>query len=449
MSHPNYLWPQLATPEGYGGAHHVNHDHSITVLPGALFGFNNYDDGAAINAAFGKLPQVVAGGGQQGAATATVGTVRLGPYPYNLITGIVKPASANLLGQGPGTQLNAAKAGITCLYTHSLVKPGQQFGNPAILTMGRIADLIIDGTLAGANATGLDMGDGWGHTVDNVAIQNFTGSGALGMYFNNQEFWSEKINLNHMTFSNNTKAATFDSTVSPADISHEYNLFDFCIIAQAGQDGITLTSSVGGTGVNWGGVHMVIRGNMSSQSSLGIAQSLALIKLLNGARIYQGTIRTKVEGNNGGGTPGGSNYPYFIFSDGTGYIKQCGGHLCHSLGNSAFNSVLNGAEFTYIGGIAGDPDLSQSFSDGVSGTQTTQPSVPATTVAYPNFGPNMVVSVVANAGGTCAVAINNSGTVTIPAGQISSFFLNAGGSIKLTYASAPTWEWQTASQMLN
>ena len=449
MSFPQYHWPSFASPEGYGGAHITNEDHSITVLPGALRGLKNYDDGAAINAAFGKLPQVVATGGQQGAATATVGTVRLGPYPYNLITGIVKPASANLLGQGPGTQLNAAKAGITCLYTHSLVRPGQQFGNPAILTMGRIADMVIDGTLAGANAIGLDMGDGWGHTLDNVAIQNFTGSGAQGLYFNNAQFWSEKINLNHLTLSNNTTAATFDTTVSPADVSHEYNLIDICLFAQAGQQGLVLTNSVAGTGVNWGGVHLTYRGNMSSQSSLAIAQSLAFLTLLNGARLYQGTIKGKIEGNNGSGTPGGSNYPYFIFSDGNSYVKQSGGHICHSIGNSAFNSVLNGAEFSFHGGIAGDPDLAQSFSNGTNGTQTTQPAVPATTVAYPNYGPDMQVSVVANAGGTCAVAINNSGTVTIPAGQISTFFLNAGGSIKLTYTSAPTWEWQSACQMIN
>lgn len=449
MTIPQYHWPSFASPEGYGGAHIVNEDHSLTVLPGWLRGAVNYDDGAAINAAFSKLPQVATTGAQTGPASATVGSVRLGPYAYNCITGVVKPAMANLLGQGPGTILQAATPGVTVLYTHSLVHPGQQFGHPAIFQMGRITDLVIDGTLAGANAIGLDIGDGWRHSLSNVAIQNFTGTGAMGMYFVNRQFWCEKWNFDNLTLSNNAIAATFDTLLTtPEDISQEYNLLDVCLIAQAGQQGLVLTSSVG-TGVNWGGVHLTYRGNMSSQSSLAIAESLAFLTLLNGARIYQGTIKGKIEGNNGGGTPGGSNYPYFISSDGTGYIKQCGGHIAHSIGNSNANSNLNGAEFSFHGGIAGDPDLAQAFPSAGGGTQTGQPSVPATTVAYANTGPDFQVTVIANAGGTCAVAINNSGTVTLPAGALSTFYVNAGGSIKLTYSSAPTWVWQSAAQMSN
>jgi hypothetical protein len=356
---------------------------------------------------------------------------------------------ANLLGQGPGTILRAATPGMTVLFTHSLVHPGQQFGHPAIFQMGKITDLVIDGTLAGANAIGLDIGDGWRHSLSNVAIQNFAGTGALGMYFVNRQFWCEKWNFDNLTLSNNTTAAIFDSLLTTPDISHEYNILDVSLFAQAGQQGLVLTNSAAGTGVNWGGFKLHYRGNMSAQSSLGIAESLAFLTLLNGARLYQTTFDGKIEGNNGGGTPGGSNYPYFISSDGSSYIKECGGHIAHSIGNSNANSVLNGAEFSFHGGIAGDPDLAQSFPSAGGGTQTGQPTVSASTVAYANTGPDFQVTVIANAGGTCAVAINNSGTVTLPASALSTFYVNAGGSIKLTYSSAPTWVWQSAAQMSN
>jgi hypothetical protein len=296
------------------------------------------------------------------------------------------------------------------------------------------------------------VGDGWGHTFRNVVIQNFAGSGAQGLYFVNREFWSEKITFDHLTLSNCTTAATFDTLVTgPPDVSQEYDNWDISLFAQAGQQGLVFTNSISGTGVNWGGCVLRYRGNMSSQSSLAIAESLAFINLLNGARLYQSYIIGKIEGNNGGGTPGGSNYPYFILSDGTGYVEECGGHICHSLGNSNGNSNLNGAEFSFAGKIAGDPQLSQAFPSASGGTQSGQPSVPATTVGYANTGPDFNVIITAAAGGTCAVAVNNSGTYTLPASGIASFFVNGGGSIKLTYSAgnAPTWLWQSASQMQN
>lgn len=446
------MFPGWSAPEGYGNSWIRNDDHSISVLPGWVVGAPpGFDDGAAINAAYARLPAMVTTGAQTGPNSATVGTVRLGPYQYNLYTGVVKPACANLVGQGPGTILAPQVPGLTALFTHSLVHPGQQFGNPAIFTMGKTEDVTIDGTLAGANAIGLDIGDGWGHTTRNLAIKNFAGTNSLGMYFVNRQFWCEKFTMDHLTLSNNTTAAIFDTLLTtPEDISQEYNLLDVSLFAQAGQQGLVLTSSVG-TGVNWGGFKLHYRGNMSSQSSLAIAESLAFLTLLNGARLYQTVFEGKIEGNNGGGTPGGSNYPYFISSDGNSYVKQCGGHIAHSLGNATANSNLNGAEFGFGGKIAGDPDLAQAFPTAGGGTSGSQPGVPATTVPFNNTGPDFSVTVTAGAGGSCAVAVNNSGTVTLPASELSNFYVNSGGTIKLTYAggATPSWVWQSAAQMSN
>jgi hypothetical protein len=446
---PQYLFPPWSAPEGEGNSWIRNDDHTITVLPGAVVGATpGFDDGESINDAYGALPVQRA---QLGQFTASwpVGTVRLGPYDYNILTEIAKPSAANL--DGGGARLLAAAPGITCLYTHDTNPVGQQYGAPAVQTEGYIRNLRIDGTNAGANATGLDIGDGRGYTVDNVTVANFAGTGAVGLRVINRLFFTEYSDF-RMKLINNTTAAVFDTNNANNDISQEYCNFDFCVWCQPGQQGLVLTTTKnGGTGVNWGGVDLRFRGNMSSQSSLAIAESLAFITLLNGARMYQATLRGKVEGNNGTGTPGGSNYPYFLSSDGTGYMEGCGGHICHSLGNSNGNSNLAGAEFSFGGKMQGDPQLAQAFPNGTGGTQTGQPSVPATTVAYPNTGPDFFVTVTAAAGGTCAVAVNNSGTVTIPASGTAGFYVNAGGAIKLTYGAGntPSWVWQAVAQMSN
>jgi hypothetical protein len=57
-----------------------------------------------------------------------------------------------------------------------------------------------------------------------------------------------------------------------------------------------------------------------------------------------------VEGNPTPQYPTGSVFPYGVYSDGTGYVRQCSGHISHSL----TNSLINGAEFTFSGSIFGD-----------------------------------------------------------------------------------------------
>lgn len=452
MSIPQYQFPPWSAPEGFGNSWIRNRDHSISVLPGAQVGAPpGFDDGASINAAYSVLPTVRRAFGQH-TDTYTRGTVRLGPYDYNIATQITKPAAANL--EGNGACLLPITPGMTCLYCHDTNQPGTQYGQNAVMNMGYTRDLRIDGTNAGANAVGFNIGDGRGHIVEDVTICNFAGSGAFGLYMTNLLYFTEYGNF-RLILINNTTAAQFDNNNINTDVSHEYNNFDFAVFAQAGQNGLVLTTTQpSGTGVNWGGCTLRLRGNMSSQSSLAIAESLAMINLFNGAQIFSSTITAKVEGN--AGVPNTSNYPYFIMSDGSSPVQQCGGLITHSLGNSAGNSLLNGAEFSFKGGIVGDPQLAKAFpSNYVSGahnpaaTQTGQPNVPPSGQVYNNYGPDFMVTITAAAGGTTAVAVNNSGTVTIPAGGMSTFFINAGATLNLTYAggNAPAWVWQAASQM--
>jgi len=71
------------------------------------------------------------------------------------------------------------------------------------------------------------------------------------------------------------------------------------------------------------------------------------------------------------------------------------------------------------------------------------PAVPATTVALTNqFGFDASVFVTPGAS-TCAVSINGPATgITLASGGVGQMFrVPAGGTITLTYTSAPTWTW--------
>lgn len=403
-------------------------------------------DLAAINAAITALTPgggvIVLGSGQ----FYVSGQITL---PAQTTAGTAGGGPVSLRGQGPATVINAVAghsyssgSGPGVLNYHRTSGYGAQFNQPAQKTIGYIRDLVIDGTSAQAGTTGLDAGDGWGLRVLDVTVANFSGAGSIGLQIVNRVFWSEKQEY-RMNLLNNTTACYMTTAVPGSDHSHEYNVYDFYIFCNQNQQGVV------NDGVNQGGSILYLHGNMCQTTAVsgpptGNVAALSLINTTgqnNGeSRWYSGQVWIKVEFNNSAQYAVGIA-PYCIYSDGVARgMQQCGGFIA---GSNLSASNLNGCEFSFFGGLAGDPNLSQAF-PGAPGSQNTitgNPAVPATGVAQQNYGPNAQVFVT---GGTVS-GVSISG---IPTGMTSgAFYVAAGASITLNYSVAPAWTWVPAAQM--
>lgn len=346
MSTPPQLHtgPAWSATEGLGTQFLENKDHSVYVLPGAMCGAPpGYDDGAAITAAFSLLPSIKAKFvGQQ--TTYQLGTVRLGPYAYNIASQITKPSAANLIGAGPGTLLNVGPGGIAAIYSHGTGLGGIQPGNPATMTAGVIEGMRIDGTNAGANATGIDIGDAWGHIIRDVSIVNFEGSGAVGLHINNAVDYTEKSHM-QCELIHCTTAVLVDIPVNSTNTSMEYNEFDFNIMADTGQAGMVLRR-----GAFISGGYLRIGGNFPANSGPVLTLSGD-----NGSgqssTIFHNRVEITVESN------AGSNQPQTInFGESTNAINNCWGALTFQFTTWAASNVAAG-QLAFWGVISGDANL--------------------------------------------------------------------------------------------
>jgi len=432
-------------------------------------------DQAAIAAALNSLPgggTVVLGPGDFYVKASTTPVAGFSPpantcifLPQQTTAGTGGGGPLSLRGQAGATVIHVVGAGVTGLYAHRSSGYGAQFGlNPADQTAGFVADLVISGqnpagtqTATGA-CIGLDIGDGWALKTFNVVVANFAGTGSIGFRNALQVFWNEK--QHHEVHSlNNDTAAVLTTTITTDSTHHssEYNYIDITMFCNIGQNGVIVD------GVNLGGTQVLIKGNMTRTTSAvavpngSYGTPLAALAIVNQVgtptagevRQYFGQIWMKVEGNNGVGNPA-NLYPYGFYSDGTGKVQQSMGFIGHSL----TSAQLNGCEFSFMGGLAGDTNLSQAFPGppGSNSTITTQPAVPASGTAQQNYGPAFQVFVTCPAGGTITgVSINGvaTGASSSTAGQtLGGFFVGAGASITLNYTgTAPTWAWCPAAQM--
>jgi len=214
-----------------------------------------------------------------------------------------------------------------------------------------------------------------------VGCVNFTGSGAIGLVISDDVFWTEKSGPFRARLSNNSQAALLTTTVGNHDHSHEYNEYDFRIFCNANQQGVV------SDGVNQGGSRITLRGNMSVSNGSAAAppSNIAALTIQNTvspvspeSRWYAGEIFIKVEGNSGNGT--GTTFPYMMYSDGNGYVRNCLVRLALS---SLTPSNWNNAEFSARGLIA-DSSLSQldtgAAGSGTNGISCTYQPLTATTV---------------------------------------------------------------------
>jgi len=229
---------------------------------------------------------------------------------------------------------------------------------PAINTfMGGVERLMIDGAGSTAPATGLHMGDGIQYTID-LAIQNFTGTGSIGLHLDNTFMWTEQlhgtVHVNH-----NQSNVVFDVN------STGYNSFartdlSVYIQANAGQDGVVVQNGA----LLYDGT-LTIRGNFSSSSTTAMSNAVLRITGQSSAgdpNITAGTY-SRIQScrlDIGVETVVATHAPTTIaWGASSNVIMGCYGMLDFSVGGSAFAMATtpSAGQFIFSGQIAGDKNL--------------------------------------------------------------------------------------------
>ena len=238
-------------------------------------------------------------------------------------------------------------------------------------SMGGIKQLMIEGTNATAPATALHIGDGIQYEVD-VTIQNFTGTGSIGMHLDNTEWWTEQLHgIVHTD--NCTSHVVFDVN------SNGYNSFArtelrIYLSVDVGQNGVVVQN---GAFIYDG--ELIIRGNFASSSTTSMSNAVLTVTGTGSGSdpnittssysvIQYCRLDIAVE------TPANTYTPQTIyFGSGSNSIRSCYGVMDFSTNGSPFQETngINGGQIIYIGSVGGDKAIagvsSGSYSSVVKG----------------------------------------------------------------------------------
>src|SRR5580700_5783137 len=185
------------------------------------------DLGAEINAQIANLPMV---GGYP------AGTVTIPPGDYFQSTAvIVNSPRVSIVGAGSGA------VQITC----TMNAPCWEIRlNPFVVIPqvgGQIGGFTLTGQGSNANAVGIHMGDITCTKLEDILIQGFTGPNAVGMWWDNINGWTERINVQRVNLYANTTNYKFTDSGGPSvgNGSFCYNEWlDLRMNVGAGQKGI-------------------------------------------------------------------------------------------------------------------------------------------------------------------------------------------------------------------
>jgi len=173
-------------------------------------GTGGTDDTAALNAALAALPTV--NGNPAGKLIGPAGIYRI-DGPLNNWGPCV-----SFEGEGEAATILDYRGSGDCVRLYDPVYPTVGVAEIA----GRLEGFCIDGTSAGAGATGLHAGDVLELGLD-LLVQNFTGAGSTGVIFDNSVSFTERLH-GRVTVQNCTNGVTF--TVSGTGQSA--SSFDYC-----------------------------------------------------------------------------------------------------------------------------------------------------------------------------------------------------------------------------
>lgn len=374
-------------------------------------------DAANIAAAFSALPSVA---DTDTGLSYTVGVVLLAPGDFYVNSAITKPPKVDLIGSGPGTVIFVV-GNVTGIYAHHGATTGPE---QHATKSGTIANLVVDGTNAGASSYGIDIGDGWGHRLDHVWVNNFTGASAIGLYVVNRQFYTSEFVARDVILVNNTTAVEHGLASTTGDNSQEYQDVEYNIWAEPNQNGII------NQGVTWNG-SMRVRGNFLKGTASGYAVLTLQVDTTSGNNAgMKGFFDISVEMDASG--TNSVNPGTIVFGDssqgpfvGVGYLRFTAGHANPAPGQLQFRGVV------------------------IDTSNTIQP---ITAPAFPASGPANAITNAQNdanvyiTGGTITqIQINGLTTgITATTGQVVSVFLPAGGTISATYTGTPSWTWISA-----
>jgi len=315
------------------------------------------DSSAAFNAAFAALP-------------AAGGVIYAPKGTYKVTSGITMSLGANqtvvIRGDGPNATTLAYHGSGDCVrMTNSLA-----FGSGGATSwFSGVRDLTIDGTSGTGNPVGLHMGDITFLQVQDVVIQNFTGTSSVGLHLDNATNWTEEGDY-RLAVSNCTKGVMLDVTTGYN--SFGYSNFDVTFFQTGAQscfcveNGALLYHST-----------LRIRGDVNGSAS-SLAGNPAVIRVTGTAplgtpdagsspAIVSSRLDVLIEPNNQSGTA--THLMSTLYLDGTsfGYIAGCYGMLDFASGTGSFTAVSTsvlpgntGNLISFSGIVVGDSNLNPS-----------------------------------------------------------------------------------------
>lgn len=317
-------------------------------------------DTAAVAAAMAALP-------------SSGGTVKFAPGTFYLTCGGVANTVAGSVGpvyfQGSGTSATT----LSAVGTGDVLRANSTTTTGPPPPGGGILDLTIDGTNAGAGSAGIHVGDLGFYQFSNVTVLNFTGAGSIGVHFDNQFTWAEKIH-GTIKVKNCTSHYVFD--VSGAGVtstnSFGYGRLNLWVDAAANQDGVVLQN-----GALWYHGALSIQGNFASSTS---AQTSAVLRVTgtvpaghpsagSGSSIQASQLDIDVEGDtNHANLPQTINFGAQL----TNAVYGCYGNINFAFGGTFTASNINVAgsggygTFRFLGGVSGDVNLGPASSSGAA-----------------------------------------------------------------------------------
>jgi hypothetical protein len=298
-------------------------------------------DAARINAAIARLPaaggQVILGGGTWN-LNATIGPLATGQW-ITCQPGVL----INWLGTG-----DCFRLADTSVYTARTIQGGGITGRP-----------IIDGTSSGAGSCAVHAGDILQLRLD-VAVQNFTGAGDIGVHFDNQSYWTEQA-VASIWVNACTRDVVFDCSGAVTS-QGSYDRGDFTIYVQ--HTTFTGDSVVFQNGAYLVGGRLRIFGNYASSSSPFTAAVLKLTGSAPGGHPVSVSNMAQCELDINVESDGGlaNTFQTVNFGSSSNTILSCGGNVSYGPGSqfTASNITTLSSQFTFgLAAVTGDNTLNE------------------------------------------------------------------------------------------
>ena len=259
---------------------------------------------------------------------------------------------------------------------------------------GGVEALTIDGTgSTGSGACGLHMGDIFEFRLD-VGVQNFFGTGGIGVHLDNQWWWTEQLS-GQVFAANCATHVMLDQLPAGANKTTATGSFarlDLAVYVdqdQAAFDGVTLAN---GAFVYDG--RLAIRGNFGSSSSAVTSAALRITGQTDPSftsqtvsSIFSSRLDVQVECEAGAHTP----QTIVQGTPGANYIRGCDGILDFAGGGVNFTQSNLGSPqapgaLWFLGSISGDASLSPATVPSGSGSPLVVCGSLVYTAGYANPG---------------------------------------------------------------